>query len=508
MDTERKQRAWKRYAVLVLGLVAGCGSPLPNIESLFSSPAITFTASPATLSSGGSSTLSWTVINANTVSIDHGIGTVNSAGQRTVSVTATTSYTLTAVNSAGTSTARATVTVSLLPVITFTASPATISSGGSSTLSWSVANATSVSIDQGIGVVDSIGRSGVNPAATTTYTLTAVNSSGTSTAHATVTVSTYHAGPTGWLYTKSNQNRIYVSDGNSGETIWMGRGVNMDDLFLCGYNNSLWMANPTAEQALVNIVSGLMADWKPNFVRMSLSLSSYQTVSWLNNPSQYHDPMVNVINEIGSYPGVYVLVTLRSDPTMSICNDNGDDAVCLPSAKTDAVYEALVDSFKDAPYVLFGLSNEPGGMSASDSVIRAAMSHAADVIRAREDYHGTPHHLIAVQGNSWTSRIGFYSTTPLSQDNIVYEYHSYPPEATGTYGYTYANIPVIIGEYGSLSDAAAFFTDMEAKQIPNLAWDFEPYSNCAPDLLQVNHSSTNLLPTTWGATVKAYLLAH
>ena len=84
--------------------------------------------------------------------------------------------------------------------------------------------------------------------------------------------------------------------------------------------------------------------------------------------------------------------------------------------------------------------------------------------------------------------------------------HGYPPP---TASYTYANIPVILGEYGSLTrHATAFYADVEAKQIPNLAWDFESYSDCAPDLLTVNHSATNLAPTTWGATVKTYLLAH
>jgi hypothetical protein len=131
-----------------------------------------------------------------------------------------------------------------------------------------------------------------------------------------------------------------------------------------------------------------------------------------------------------------------------------------------------------------------------------------EAIRAREDELGVPHHLVAVQGNQWTSRLGFYDKAPLASDNVVYEYHSYPPEPTGTYGYTFSNIPVIIGEYGNLSSSATFFADIETKQIPSLAWDFSPYSNCAPDLLQVTHSFTALNATSWGETVRSYLLAH
>jgi len=58
----------------------------------------------------------------------------------------------------------------------FTANPTKILYGGSSTLSWSVSNATSVEIDQGIGPVPSSGSKEINPEETTTYTLTAKNS--------------------------------------------------------------------------------------------------------------------------------------------------------------------------------------------------------------------------------------------------------------------------------------------------------------------------------------------
>ena len=49
---------------------------------------------------------------------------------------------------------------------------------------------------------------------------------------------------------------------------------------------------------------------------------------------------------------------------------------------------------------------------------------------------------------------------------------------------------------------------MEAKGIPNLAWDFEPYSNCAPDLVNVNGSSSDLQASSWGSIVESYLASH
>ena len=55
----------------------------------------------------------------------------------------------------------------------FTAEPQTIQRGQSATLSWSVANATDISIDQGLGAVAANGTRQVFPANTTTYPLTA-----------------------------------------------------------------------------------------------------------------------------------------------------------------------------------------------------------------------------------------------------------------------------------------------------------------------------------------------
>ncbi len=321
--------------------------------------------------------------------------------------------------------------------------------------------------------------------------------------------------PTGWLYTSGA--KIYVSNG-AGGTPWMGRGVNLDDIFLCGYDNTLWMTNP--DQTLETIAAGLVSAWKPSFVRISLGMASNTTtVSWLTNPAQYATPMTNVIKAIGKNPGVYVLVTLRSDSSMikQVAAPGDSEATGLPSDSTttpdktkyptgtDAVYQALVDAFASDGFVLFGLSNEPGGSTLSSATVSAAMSHAVGVIRAEENKLGVPHHVVSVQGSNWTSDISGYATTPLAYDNVVYEVHGYPPPAAS---YTYANIPVILGEYGSLTDSTTFYADVESKQIPNLAWDFEPYSNCSPDLLNVNQSATNLSPTAWGQTVQAYLLAH
>ena len=76
------------------------------------------------------------------------------------------------------------------PVITsFLADPQVIDAGGTSTLTWEVSNATTVTISPGVGSVALIGTFVVSPEETTTYTLTASNTAGNVTANVNVTVS-------------------------------------------------------------------------------------------------------------------------------------------------------------------------------------------------------------------------------------------------------------------------------------------------------------------------------
>jgi len=85
----------------------------------------------------------------------------------------------------------------LLASVAITASPGVICPGQSAHLTWSSTDATSVSIDQGIGSVLPFGDRTVSPAQTTTYTITGSNSTGGyATAFATVYVNGSCATPT------------------------------------------------------------------------------------------------------------------------------------------------------------------------------------------------------------------------------------------------------------------------------------------------------------------------
>jgi hypothetical protein len=188
-----------------------------------------FSASPSNISAGESSTLNWTVTGATAVSIDQGIGNVALTGPRAVAPSVTTVYTLTASSSAGSITVTTQVIVSgatpsptpgSLPVInSFIASPSSISLGGSSTLSWSVSNATSVTIDHSVGTVGSSGSTIVLPGATTTFTLTASNAAGSNAAIAQVIVSGAPSGPAGLPVINYFTTSPPVIPGGSGSTL-------------------------------------------------------------------------------------------------------------------------------------------------------------------------------------------------------------------------------------------------------------------------------------------------
>jgi phospholipase C len=69
-----------------------------------------------------------------------------------------------------------------------TADPATIDSGQPTTLTWTTTNATTVTIDGGVGTVAASGSMQVTPTATITYHLTATGAGGTQNAMASITV--------------------------------------------------------------------------------------------------------------------------------------------------------------------------------------------------------------------------------------------------------------------------------------------------------------------------------
>ncbi|QTA84926.1 FG-GAP repeat protein [Desulfonema magnum] len=150
---------------------------------------VTFTADPETITAGESSVLTWETANADSVSIDQGIGSVSVSGSLTAQPSETTTYTLTASCPGGTSTRSIIITVSYpFPTVTTGADPVTIQSGESSVLTWTSTDAESCSITPDIGNVDLNGSVTISPTETTTYTVTATGPGGTAAANVEVEV--------------------------------------------------------------------------------------------------------------------------------------------------------------------------------------------------------------------------------------------------------------------------------------------------------------------------------
>ena len=158
-----------------------------------------FTATPNSFNNGvgGGVTLTWATTNADSVTINQGVGSVAVDGSTGTSVTDDTTFTLTAVKGDKSASCPVTVTVTdpetpTLSCDSFTASPTSLPVGGGSTvLAWTTTDATDVSINNGVGTVAADGNTTVNVTAETTYTLTVRDDLGnTKSCDATVLVET------------------------------------------------------------------------------------------------------------------------------------------------------------------------------------------------------------------------------------------------------------------------------------------------------------------------------
>jgi hypothetical protein len=168
-----------------------------------SGTAISFTADPESITEGNEAILQWNVENADSVTIDNGIGQVDAlSGSINVYPSKTTTYTLTATNGSDQYTSTVTVTVTKqqpIPAEQVGAmihiDPQKIQKGASCILTWDSENAQDVAIDQGVNQVIQVSESGIMkiyPKETTTYTIIATGYDG-SVATDNTTVQVYEA---------------------------------------------------------------------------------------------------------------------------------------------------------------------------------------------------------------------------------------------------------------------------------------------------------------------------
>lgn len=164
-------------------------STVVNVTTSGPKPTISLSAQPNAVLPGTPTVLNWTSSNATLVTIA-GLGVFPPTGTVQVAPASTATYTANATGPGGTTPSSTTVVVSqhAVPVISFEAQPNDVASGGTSVLSWTTTNASSVNIP-GLGNFPAYGSTKVKPTSTSTYTATASGPGGTAGSSTTVTVS-------------------------------------------------------------------------------------------------------------------------------------------------------------------------------------------------------------------------------------------------------------------------------------------------------------------------------
>jgi hypothetical protein len=192
-------------------------------------PTLTLAANPSSVQAGSAAILTWSSENATTCTASGAwSGTKALTGSQTVSPSSTSSYNLVCTGPGGSVQRTSTVSVTAAtptPTVALSASPVTVSSGGSSTLTWTSTNATSCTASgawSGSKATSGSQDTGAL-ASTATYTLTCSGDGGTASDSATVTVGSV-AGPAFPLHTEAGKRYLVDANGQPffihGDTPW------------------------------------------------------------------------------------------------------------------------------------------------------------------------------------------------------------------------------------------------------------------------------------------------
>jgi endoglucanase len=317
---------------------------------------------------------------------------------------------------------------------------------------------------------------------------------------------------TPWLYT-SGPN-VY----QTGARPWVGRGVNLHDTRSC--DTCTWI-QPNVDEVLRR-VDEVIDNWGATLVR--INLESYALASGriqyrpLGEDRAYLTDLERIVHHIGQKRGVYIIISLWRDPSLS---DEG-----YPTDQTLEILRLLVRSFYDAPQVIFSVSpgvrqNDQGALNQN---AWEAMNTAVNAIRDEERTLSPYRHLITVPGlRNLGSDLSYYIEHPITAgngDNILYETHIFQSQSNfdALLVSPAQSLPVIIGSFGpsetpprmmTQTDAVALIQEAERLSVSWAAWTF--HMRCVTSAMLVDETNNGcgvemaLRPTEWGMAIQAQL---
>ena len=293
------------------------------------------------------------------------IGTATAASFPDTGLSANTSYAYTVAaydgsgNTSASSTAASATTAGIAPSVnSFSATPATVKAGQSSTLAWSVSGtpAPSISIDNGVGAVTGTSVA-VSPAQTTTYTLTATNSAGIVTAQASVTVNIPPSVPTGVAATAVSASEIDLSwtastAGNGGAVTGykiFRNGTQIDTATTASYNDPGLTANTaysytvaaydgagntSAPSAAATATTAAIAPSIGSFSAVSATIPAGQSTTLTWSVSGTPTPTLSIDNGVGAATGTSVSVSPSTTTTYTLTATNPGGSVTAQTTVT------------------------------------------------------------------------------------------------------------------------------------------------------------------------------
>jgi len=352
-----------------------------------------------------------------------------------------------------------------------------------------VTNATSLSINQGVGPVTGSSVS-VSPTATTTYTLTATGAGGTRTATTTVSIAG-SAVP----FLKVDGKHLKNQSGTG--SIVALRGTNLGGWLL----QEAWMSplETTDEWTLRNTLTAQFGaaecerligihqdtwikewdldqikDMGLNMVRvpiyyLDLMTDNGSTWAWKADPWTRLDWLVSECAE----REIYVLLDLHGAPGAQNKWDNSGRANSAPllwgstynKDLTNEVWRGIAEHYNGNPWVAgYDLLNEPDVVT--QAVLNDLYDRLYDTIRAID-----PDHAIFIE--AFPGWYNAQSPAIKGWTNVVYEFHAY---AMGTYGKTGSGLSQMSMWSSQWDMANAIINDAKSKQteynVPILVGEF------------------------------------